>query len=154
MLCTERMMNTPRRGENICKRKDGRWEARYIKEFTVDGKKKYGSVYAQSYKEVKAKQQQNLIHPKTETCDSVNLTVSILMFKWLESIKNQVKPNTYQKYESISRNHIVTEIGSVLVRLVSNYTIQNFTNRLLENHLSNKTVNDILIILNLAFRYK
>lgn len=40
----------PRRGENIYKRKDGRWEARYIKEITVDGKKKYGSVYADSYK--------------------------------------------------------------------------------------------------------
>lgn len=36
----------PRRGENIYKRKDGRWEARFVKEITVDGKKKYGSVYA------------------------------------------------------------------------------------------------------------
>lgn len=30
----------PRRGENIYKRKDGRWEARYVKEITADGKKK------------------------------------------------------------------------------------------------------------------
>lgn len=45
----------PRRGENIYKRKDGRWEARYLKEITADGKKKYGSVYAKSYAEVKAK---------------------------------------------------------------------------------------------------
>ena len=47
----------PRRGENIIKRKDGRWEARYVKEIALDGKKKYGSVYAKTYTEVKAKQQ-------------------------------------------------------------------------------------------------
>ena len=34
----------PRRGENIFKRKDGRWEARYVKEITLDGKKKYGYI--------------------------------------------------------------------------------------------------------------
>lgn len=83
----------------------------------------------------------------------MNLTVSMLMAEWLDSIKNQVKPNTYQKYESINKNHIAKQIGSVLVRLVSNYTIQNFTNHLLDCELSIKTVNDILIVLNLAFRY-
>lgn len=48
----------PRKGENIYKRKDGRWEARYIKERTSDGKAVYGYVYANSYQEVKLKQQQ------------------------------------------------------------------------------------------------
>lgn len=45
----------PRRGENIYKRKDGRWEGRYIKEYETDGKAKYGYVYAHSYTEVKAR---------------------------------------------------------------------------------------------------
>lgn len=27
----------PRRGENIFKRKDGRWEARYVREIALDG---------------------------------------------------------------------------------------------------------------------
>lgn len=35
----------PRTGENIYKRKDGRWEGCYIKE-RVGGKAKYGAVYA------------------------------------------------------------------------------------------------------------
>lgn len=34
----------PRRGENIFKRKDGRREARYVKEVALDGTKRYGSV--------------------------------------------------------------------------------------------------------------
>ncbi|WRK53629.1 hypothetical protein SD457_00285 [Coprobacillaceae bacterium CR2/5/TPMF4] len=29
----------PRRGENIFHRKDGRWEARYVKEITNDNKR-------------------------------------------------------------------------------------------------------------------
>ena len=29
----------PRRGENIYKRKDGRWEARFVKEITAEGKR-------------------------------------------------------------------------------------------------------------------
>lgn len=143
----------PRRGENIYKRKDGRWEARYIKEITADGKKKYGSVYANSYKDVKSKQQQYLLNPIQSVCNSVNLTVHILITEWLSSIKNQVKENTYQKYEGVCKNHIINEIGSVLVRLISNYTIMNFTNRLREKELSAKSVNDILIVLGLAFKY-
>ena len=44
----------PRTGENIYKRKDGRWEGRYIKE-RIGGKAKYAAVYAGSYKDVKRK---------------------------------------------------------------------------------------------------
>ncbi|MCM1285014.1 MAG: site-specific integrase [Acetobacter sp.] len=143
----------PRRGENIYKRKDGRWEARYVKEVLPNGKKKYGSVYADNYKDVKVKQQQCLLHPTKAVCNSMNMTVNVLIAEWLDSIKNQVKPNTYQKYESVCKNHIVNEIGSVLVKLISNYTIINVTNKLKEKNLSAKSVNDILIVLGLAFKY-
>lgn len=40
-----------KRGENIRKRKDGRWEGRYLRE--VDGRRIYRSVYAGTYSEVK-----------------------------------------------------------------------------------------------------
>lgn len=50
----------PRRGENIHKRKDGRWEARYKKGIDVNGKTIYGSLYANTYREVKAKLQLKL----------------------------------------------------------------------------------------------
>lgn len=44
-----------RKGENIFKRKDGRWEARYIKGYELSGKAKYGFCYGKSYKEAKEK---------------------------------------------------------------------------------------------------
>lgn len=45
----------PRRGENIRKRKDGRWEGRFKKENVVSEKTVYGSVYGHTYREVKEK---------------------------------------------------------------------------------------------------
>ena len=44
-----------RRGENIYKRKDGRWEGRYKFGFNESGKAKYCSVYGHSYAEVRSK---------------------------------------------------------------------------------------------------
>ena len=45
----------PRKGENVYKRKDGRWEGRYIKSRNSAGKAVYGYVYARSYRELKTK---------------------------------------------------------------------------------------------------
>ena len=43
------------KGENIFKRKDGRWEARYVKGYQPSGKVRYGFCYGKSYKEAKEK---------------------------------------------------------------------------------------------------
>ena len=42
-------------GENIYKRKDGRWEARVIKGYDVNGKALYSYVYGRTYREAKEK---------------------------------------------------------------------------------------------------
>ena len=44
-----------RRGENIRKRKDGRWEGRIKLSKTSDGKIIYKYIYAKTYTEVKEK---------------------------------------------------------------------------------------------------
>ena len=44
-----------RRGENIYKRKDGRYEGRYIKRYDVNGKAVYGYVYSRSYADIRGK---------------------------------------------------------------------------------------------------
>lgn len=45
----------PRKGENIFKRKDRRWEGRYIKGRSAQGRAVYGYVYAKIYADVKKK---------------------------------------------------------------------------------------------------
>ena len=39
------------KGENIFRRRDGRWEARYIKGRELSGKIKYGYCYGKTYRE-------------------------------------------------------------------------------------------------------
>ena len=51
----------PRKGENIYKRKDGRWEGRYIKSHDRYGRAKYGYVYGKSYREAKQKRHNALM---------------------------------------------------------------------------------------------
>lgn len=45
----------PRKGENIYKRKDGRWESRYICSYDAENKAKYAYVCGRTYSEVKQK---------------------------------------------------------------------------------------------------
>lgn len=52
-----------KRGENITKRKDGRWEARYIKGYE-NGKAVYGYLYGKSYAEAKQKKEDVCVHQK------------------------------------------------------------------------------------------
>ncbi|MBQ8599969.1 MAG: site-specific integrase [Clostridia bacterium] len=149
----------PRRGECIYKRKDGRWEARYVREIGPDGKKKYGSVYAESYRAVKEKQQYFLLSPIRQQHHSAQFRVTELLARWLNHVQFQVKKSTYCKYEGLCRNHIQPEIGSVPLALVSREMIERFAEkqrvggRLRGGTLSVKTVNDILIVLGLSFDF-
>lgn len=143
----------PRRGENIYKRNDGRWEARYVKEVLPDGSKKYGSVYANTYNEVKAKQQYCMIHPQKSFHNSFNIIISVLALEWLDSIKNNVKINTYKKYKSLCNKYIIADIGNILVRLLSSNNVRSFTNRLISYDLSYQTINDVLVVLNLILKF-
>ena len=143
----------PRRGENIFRRKDGRWEARYVREITVDGKKKYGSVYAATYREVKQKQLMHITDPKLSARKNKEKTVGTIMEEWLFENKNRLKESTLQKYRIIIKNHI-SLIGDLPLNLVTSEAIAQFTDILIsQSHLSNETVNEILIVLGMGFRF-
>ncbi|MBO4693088.1 MAG: site-specific integrase [Clostridia bacterium] len=136
----------PKRGANIYKRKDGRWEARYVKEILPSGKKKYGSVYAKSYLEVKDKQQFYLSNKNNENNRKCNITVSQLSVSWLKSIEKSVKVLTFQKYSGIVNNHIIPLLGIFLVKQITSQKINELAAKKLE-HLSPSTVNEILVVL-------
>lgn len=144
----------PKRGNNIYKRKDGRWEARYVKGISADGKKLYGSVYGKTYTEAKDKQALFILdHLSTHKLTAISL--SALMHEWLNHIENTVKKSTYQKYRSIVKNHIDTNIiGTLPVRYLSTKSYSEYSNSMLDSGvLSSKTVNDILIVIGLGLSY-
>ena len=74
-----------RRGDNIHKRKDGRWEGRYIKYRNENNKAIYASVYGKTYTEVKIK----LDEAKT------NLQLN----DDYEKVSLKVKINSYKEYK-------------------------------------------------------
>lgn len=142
----------PRRGENIFKRKDGRWEARYVKEVALDGTKKYGSVYARTYKDVKAKRQMCINIPLA-CSNKQKRTVNEIMLEWLYERKNHLKISSYQKYSTIFSNHISSLIGEIPIKSLSQHIIAQFTDNLFSKDLSRETVNLVLIVLGMALSY-
>ena len=83
----------PRRGENIRKRKDGRWEGRFIKTYDAFGKAKYSSVYGSTYLDVKKKLNGIVEHvPKNSFyMQKYDLTFREILFLWLQGIDKQFK---------------------------------------------------------------
>lgn len=143
----------PRRGENIFKRKDGRWEARYVREIALDGSKKYGSVYAKTYHEVKLKQQYYISQPFCSTKKSA-ATVDDIMSEWLNQNKNQLKISSYQKYQSTIQNHISKQLGKIRLNSLTQVTLLQFTDNLLSiEGLSKETTNNVLIVLGMGLEY-
>lgn len=142
----------PRRGENIYKRKDGRWEARYIKNILPDGTKKYASVYSKSYKQVKEKQRQAAMLQSVKS-DNSKFCVNNIMYLWLDRNKNNIKVTTYNKYESIIKNHIVPNLGNLAMISITLDNLSAFSNCLLEKGLAKSTANDVLLVLNMGLSF-
>ena len=84
----------PRKGENIYRRRDNRWEGRYKVGFDESGKSRYRSIYGKSYQEVKIKLIALRSAPK-EAVSSGRLTVKELFEEWLSAVKLRVKESTY-----------------------------------------------------------
>ena len=144
-----------RRGEAIYHRKDGLWEARYIKEVDIGGKKKYGSVYGHTYREAKAKRQgaldHILLHQKAPSIRQI--TVKELSREWLLVNRSRLKRSSIQRYEGFLKNHIELILGDVNVLYLTTVTIHQFTQNRLEVGLSPQSVNAILTVLHAILKY-
>ena len=110
-----------RRGENIHKRKDGRWEGRYIKARTPDRRICWGYIYGTTYAEVK----QRLIHKKSEyggfQLIDAHLTFTELAEAWLQSVKCGLKESTCAHYQYTLYKYVLPILGTVpILRLEEN----------------------------------
>ncbi len=104
-----------RTGECIYLRHDDRWEGRYHKGRTAKGKLIYGSIYADTYEEVK-----QLLEPLKRSAEIMMRLhgKSIMGFKdwseyWLEEKKKTVKPATYASYKSKLKRYLWDPLGKL-----------------------------------------
>lgn len=155
----------PRRGEHIYKRKDGRWEGRYLK--THKNKKAiYGYVYAKTYKEAKQKlndailnfqSQKNFIPCKEPTIPSFSF--EYVANEWLITAESELKESSIVKYKNILNNYLLPEYRGIPITAITQESLQFFLKNLFyyggnkKQGLSSKTITSIFSITKNIFRY-
>lgn len=141
-----------RRGENIYKRKDGRWEGRYKSGYREDGQTKYRSVYGHSYAEVKEK-----LTPLKASASSphavCHLTVKALFSEWLSAVKLRVKPSTYANYLLKVEKHLLPTFGGLRYDSLTVQMINSYIEDKLSLGLSAKYISDIIIVFKSMAKY-
>lgn len=143
----------PRKGENIYKRKDGRWEARYIHHYE-NGRAKYRSVYGSSYYEAKTKRIEELSKPDVLRISVAKQSARLeeICRLWLHSHKTSVKESTYTRYVRTIDKYILPLFeNSKLVKICNSTVDSNFN--LLKSELSAKTVADIRCVFKSVWKY-
>lgn len=147
-----------RRGENIYKRRDGRWEARYIRTRTLDGKAVYGYIYRHSYLEAKQAQAEAKANSMADKMEPHSLShpknLEAYLSAWLPLIQGSVKKSTFANYSGLMHRHIIPDLGKVPLEQLSSELVQEYINRKLKNGrldgtagLSVKTAKDIIGLL-------
>lgn len=150
-----------KRGDNIRKRKDGRWEGRYEKGRKSDGKIWYGSVYGNSYREVKMKlseaRKEVSEHRQTQTEEK---TFGEVLELWLANNQIRLKGATVNKYQNLIDIHIMPGIGHLKLSDITATGINHFLIQKLQNGridqqggLSASYVRSMMLVVNSAMKF-
>ncbi len=145
-----------RKGENIYKRKDGRWEARYIKGYGENGVAKYGYVYAQSYHEVRERLERTKVSFSIGEAVGAGASqkLSAICDEWLTINRHKIAESSYVKYFSVAERYIKPALGGIRAEAITTARISAFSGTLLtEKKLSATTVSDVLTILGSILKY-
>lgn len=150
-----------RTGENIYKRKDGRWEARYISSYDEYGKAKYKYLYSRTYKEVKeklinAQNRFDIFVQQDKGAEKYNYWLG----EWLQTKKIRIKDSSFIRYRNLIQNHISPHLGNYPISKISTELMKKYARNQLHQGrvdgrggLSPKTITDIFAIIKESFKY-
>lgn len=114
-----------KRGENIRKRKDGRWEGRYIKGRKSDRTAIWGYIYGHSYTEVKEKLAIKKMEVQQFALNVENPTFSELSLTWESSIFLGVKSSTSAHYHYTLQHYILPVLGPYRVQALNESILES-----------------------------
>ena len=145
-----------RHGENIYKRKDGRYEGRYVTGKKANGATRFGYVYGMHYTDVKMrlleKKAEFHRHARTPTAYR-GVTVENWMRYWMETdLLGIIKPSSYLTYQNQLKRHILPCLGRMEITAVTPMTVHSFLECLHEKGLGENTVRGIYRLLSSAMR--
>ena len=156
----------PKRGENIYRRRDGRWEARVVKHYNERGKAVYAYFYGRTYREAKDKMFMSLPYVNSNSTpqqkkDGSACRFETLLDMWLENSKLRLKESSCVKYQNTIKKHIKPYLGEYLLSDITNAVLNKFIadnlnafrNDGRDNGISGKTMKCILSIIKSALNY-
>ena len=143
-----------RRGENIYKRGDGRWEGRYIRGRTPEGRAQYGYVYAATYSACREKRRQRLQELPREITPSNNMTLpeAVELFFTEREQKRKLKESTVSRYRYMVRRYIQPQLGAAPLYTLTEKRVAAFYQRLQGQGLSPKSARDAGVLLRAILR--
>ena len=150
-----------KRGDNIRKRKDGRWEGRYKKGRTADGKILYSSVYGKTYREVKEKMSEMSKDPSKKALPKGRgKSFGEVLNLWMANNRLRLKGGTINKYQNLIDTHIMPELGLIKVTELDSTAINCFLDQKLSKGkldgtggLAPSYVRSIMLVINAALKY-
>lgn len=123
-----------RRGENIYKRKDGRWEGRYVRGRRENGATWFGYVYGNRYGEVRERLNRlKLDHARKETDypRPSRKRLATWLDVWLyERIQPHVRRSTFEGYVRQVERHVKPLLGSLYLHEIGEEHLADFSERL------------------------
>ena len=146
--------NMSRRGENIRKRKDGRWEARVVL-YNHNHTTKYKYFYANSYNEVKRKKNEFIKKQQSPAVSNgISVMFSILANNYLNYKHNQIKESTFVHYKYLIDKYINPILGkydnSTLTADIINESLKLL---IIEKQLSPRSILSIRTLIKAIIKY-
>ena len=136
-----------RTGQNIYKRRDGRWEARVPLGKKADGRPHFKYLYASTYREVllqKNNYEKTISLKNTQVIS--NALFSDAAYNWLLNSARRWKPSTYIKYKNCLEKYILPQWKKYYVRDIQQGTYDRLM-EFLQQELSGgsiRTINTII----------
>ena len=115
-----------RTGENIYKRKDGRYEARYIAERDANGRAIYKSVYGYSKAEVREKAEAAKVEIYGEKSPIAGKTFKQVAEEYLEGARENVASTTYDRYLDALERDVYPEYANTPMTDVTEAEVNRF----------------------------
>ncbi len=145
-----------RRGENIYKRKDGRYEGRYIIGRKPNGAARFGYIYGRKYGEVRAalmRKKVELAAASGETVSACKKPLSEWMDGWMQQeLMGSVKPSSFQTYRNLVTRHLLPALGSVPLCALTPELVRDFIAELEQSGLAASTVKGVYRLLSAGLR--
>ena len=145
-----------RRGENIYKRKDGRYEGRYVIGKTATGRTRFGYVYARQYTEVRTL----LLQRKAERLEATRPsfayrgTLADWMEHWMENeLLGSIKESSWQTYRNLLTHHLLPMLGGYALTQLTPKVVHEFVEELESTGLAESTIRGVYRLLSSAMRY-